>query len=374
MPRIFVPSKYLKQTFETFLKRRCAPRANPTNTTPRAVPTITTPRAVPIITTPRAVPRAVPSFITTTVPLKRKRIEEHFPDISRNEKVRNFLPQARITPTKPYNAFAIGELPQDPITQFNRFNGCTECINIDPNYALELLKTISLLCPPLIYFIQPEKIMKVRWEHQQYDKAVEDLLDENVSRMEKWYPNTQVQKRALHFMICNITKEINDLIRTDFFTLTYYQREYYGAPNEFRFIDVISAASEVLECIKEANLTQNQYPIPLGHISEWIKGNKVLHSMFFKVAAFLFAIGDYRIGLRESAIELLKEVKKEKPKDNWVEMISDDEETTELSAIEVDEAIPPKEDEEGLIDIFITPEESQKIYDEFFYNPKKDKK
>ena len=76
------------------------------------------------------------------------------------------------------------------------------------------------------------------------------------------------------------------------------------------------------------------------------------------------------------ALEFLKSVKIENEvRNQWAEVIPVDEDTTELSAIEVVEANPPKEeDEEGLIDIFITPEESQKIYDEFFSYPKKNKK
>lgn len=356
MPRTYLQPTYLRETFESYQRRR------------REATRPQQPRAEPRPITRQLFPNQPPLPRITPNPLI-----QYYPNINNsNERIGNFLNQLRIVPLERYNAFSIGELPNDPITQYNRFNSCTECFNIDANYALELLKTISVMCPPLIYIIPKDKILKLRWEHQQYDRAVDEIFNSNIKRMLEWQPNDQAQRRALHYMIYEVTKEINNLIRLDFSLLNCFDRDYYGALNELRFIDVISAASEVLECVKEANLIQNNYPIPLGHIGEWIKGNKSLQSMFFKVVAFLFSVGDYRVGFRESAVEFLKEVKKEKAKDNWVEMISDDE-TTEISAIEVVDANVQKAVEEEL-PLFISVKESEQILNDLFFNPRKEKK
>ena len=334
MPRNYIAPRYLRETFESYKRRRTTkPKKDaiePINLSPKQL----------------------------QIPTMLPRINDH--------RKSNYVPTN-------YNAFKFqNDQLINPIILYRRFISATSNCDIDPNYSLQLVKCLTLKCPPLLYLIPIDNINKLRWEHSQYDREVTDLFDSNIKRMAKWLPDNQTNRDCLKFCIENIIIELDDFIRRDYFTLSCDEREYYGVFTEFKFDVIKREASELLECVKESNINLNVFPIKLGHLGVWIAGNKNLQSMFFKLISYLFTIGDFRAGMLDVALEFLKSVKvEEEVRNHFAEVISVDEDTTELSVIE---ANPPEEDEEGLIDIFITPEESQKIYDELFYNPKRSKK
>lgn len=340
MPRNYIPPRFMRETFETYRRRR--------ETRPR-----TNPEPVNLFPTQPPIPTILPQINTY-----------------RKVKPLKYVPSIRV-PTN-YNAFHFqNDQLINPIILFRRYNSATSNCNIEPNYCLQLLKNIAFKCPPLIYLIPIENVTKLRWEHAQYDREVTDLFDSNIERMMKWLPDTQANRECLKFCIEHIIDDLDDFVRRDFFTLSCDEREYYGAFNEFKFDAIRKDASEVLECVKESNLNLNLFPIKLGHLGEWIARNKNLQAMFFKLISYLFAVGDYRVGMLDVALEFLKSVKiEEKARNQFANVISVDEDTTELSAIEVD---PPKEDEEEL-PFFISSKEFEEVFDELFYNPKKDKK
>lgn len=270
-----------------------------------------------------------------------------------------------------YNAFyycadaTLEREPNDIISILHRrFKSATNCLNVDGKYCLQLLRDIVEICPLYYFAIENENIMKVRWEGMQFDGLVSDIENKAIEEMNYWYETNDKEKYALKLFILTYKQNLIELTRKEFNLLYSYDRVFYGIKNTYQFEDIKKLCTEIIECIIEMEMHDNNYPFNSSTLASWIIVNKNLKSPCFKILALALALSDKDFAIVKKARENLNEIKKEEVENQWVEVINED--TTELSEIV---SVPNYMDHLNLS----ADEEEQKAFDALYLASQKKK-